>query len=72
MIVPLVVILLVSVTACGLGEGLALYVLYRGSESIGDRRDVLVATLFLVAVVLAGPFLVGARAYGRWPRNLGR
>ena len=62
MIVPLVVILLVSVTACGLGEGLALYVLYRGSESVGDRRDVLVATLFLLAAVLAGPLLVGARA----------
>jgi hypothetical protein len=64
MTIPLVVIVLVSVTACGLGEGLALYVLYRGSESMGDRRDVFVATLFLVATVLAGPLLVGAR--GLW------
>ena len=67
MIVPLVVILLVSVTACGLGEGLALYVLYRGSESVGDRRDVLVATLFLLAAVLAGRCWWARGPYGCWP-----
>ena len=62
MTVGLVVVLLVSVTACGLGEGLALCVLYRASDSAGDRRAVLMATLFLVAAVLAAPLLVGVRA----------
>lgn len=56
------VIALLIVFAGGFGEGLALYALYRGSEPADARRWVLVATLVLVAAVVAGPLLAGARS----------
>jgi heme A synthase len=62
--VALVVIALVIVMAGGLGEGLAIYTLYRGSELADARRWVFLATLFLLAAVVAGPLLAGAR--GLW------
>jgi hypothetical protein len=37
------------------GEGMALYVLYRGAEWGGSRIWVLLATLLLVAIVATGP-----------------
>jgi hypothetical protein len=60
--VVLWVIALLIVFAGGFGEGLALYALYRGSEPADARRWVLVATLVLVAAVVAGPLLAGARS----------
>jgi hypothetical protein len=41
----------------GVGEFLALEVLYTGSERSGDRPVVFVMTLLLLAVVIVGPAL---------------
>ena len=51
----LALIALAIVSAGAGGEGLALYVLYRGSEQPGDRLFVLVATLVLGVTVVADP-----------------
>ena len=53
----LLIIALLIVVLGGAGEALALYVLYRGSEAMGDRRLVLLATLALLIAVIAGPLL---------------
>ena len=48
---------LAIVVAGGFGEGLAIYALYSRSEPewLRARSTVLVTTLFLVAIVVAGP-----------------
>lgn len=51
----LVFIALLIVFAGGLGEAMALLVLYQKSETPGDRVIVLVSTLVLVVAVIAGP-----------------
>lgn len=53
--------------AGGLGEGTAIYVLYRGSERMGDRSRVLSATLVLAAAVFAGPLLAFLWSYIQGP-----
>lgn len=51
---------------CALGEGLAVYVLYQGSEPTFARPLVLVATLLLMVIAFAGPFLtIGSERQGR-------
>jgi hypothetical protein len=49
------------VWAGAFGEGMAVYVLYKGSDSPGDRQLVLIATLFMVGAVTIGPFLTYMR-----------
>jgi hypothetical protein len=70
----LVLIALLIVLAGGLGEGLALAVLYQKSETPGDRVIVLSATLVLVAAVIAGPAVALGRSLwlvviGPWAAN---
>jgi len=59
------------VFAGGLGEFLALYTLYTGTEQHGTRAFVFAATLVLLAAVVAGPVLaawhVRAEDYGYGP-----
>lgn len=52
--------------AGGIGEFLALVVLYRGYERAGDRPMVLAGTLVLVGAAVASPWL----GYGRLRRDL--
>jgi hypothetical protein len=58
----LVFIALFIVLAGGLGEAVALFVLYQKSETPGDRVIVLSATLVLVAAVIAGPVVALGRS----------
>jgi hypothetical protein len=54
---------LAILVAGGVGEVLALQVLYTGSERPGQRLWVFVMTLLLLAVVIVGPALALWRAY---------
>jgi len=58
---------MIILLAGGIGEGTAIYVLYRGSERMGDRYLVLLATLALAAAVFAGPLLAFLWSYIRGP-----
>jgi hypothetical protein len=55
-------LLFLIVLAGGYGEGMALFVLYRGSETADERRSVFIATLGVLAVVVAIPSLAFLRA----------
>jgi hypothetical protein len=61
-IAPLLSLFAAAIVWAGaFGEGMAVYVLYKGSDSPGDRQLVLIATLFLVGAVTIGPFLAYMR-----------
>lgn len=58
----LLFIAMLIVIAGGLGEGLALFVLCQKSETTSERGAVLIATLVLVAAVIAGPVVALGRS----------
>jgi hypothetical protein len=53
---------ILTVVAGGLGEGLAIYALYQGTDQAGIRLVVFVATLVLVAVVIVVPLQAALRS----------
>jgi hypothetical protein len=62
-IAPFLAIFAIAIVLAGTGgEGLAVYVLYQGSDSPDERQWVLIATLFMVAAVAVGPLLAYLRS----------
>jgi hypothetical protein len=62
-IAPFLALFAIAIVLAGTGgEGLAVYVLYQGVDSAGERQWVLIATLFMVAAVAVGPLLAYLRS----------